>query len=163
MPEPLIDSILNLLTSVIGYAAGSNAFYVVFGVALFCAWVIARLSSSVLGSKRGLVASFFALCLPLALALLAYAAVEVYALPKLEQSWAPLYLPWAAFALAFLLTGLLLSRRIWGLGTVLTFCVLIFAALASLGGYYGSSLLTDLLGTGTGRIEERNAQIQDPI
>lgn len=163
MLQPLIDALLRFLSDSVGFAAGSEHFYVVLGVALAAALIVGRLFCGLFGSSRGVVCSALAVGLPLLAAILGYVSVEVYVLPHLTDDWASVYLPWTGFALLGLATALVLSGRFWDLGRGLSLIIMSFAVAAGVAGHYGSHLVIDVLSKGEKNLDERNERIQEEL
>jgi len=163
MPEDLIQALGEWLSRMAGHELGSNSFYVVLGLTLAAWIVVARLLAGLFGSDKGIIISALAVLLPLALGLIGYGLVEVYALPHLEAEWAPAYLPWTAFGLLAGFGVVAISRPAWSVGLPLTAAILLIATGAAAGGYYGSQLVVDLMTHGEKKVEQRNQALDESL
>lgn len=163
MPEPIIDSLLAFLVMVFRYEVGTIEFYIAAGCALVGLLVVARLLAGLLGSSKGIFTAMAAVILPLLMGAVGYVAVELYALPQIEADWAVTYLPWSVFGVVALLTVLLLSSKLWGIGRGVAVVVLIFAGLAGMAAQYVGQLVIDVVDSGTQQVEKRDDGLRREI
>ncbi len=163
MSEPIIDSFLSLLTLAFGYEPGTQEFYVVLGVTLFVFFLIARLLVGIFGSSAKLLGTLVAMVLPPVLGGLAYAMVEVYALPRIDAGWAPVYLPWAGFGVLVLVSIRMISRRLLSLGSILTLFIFVLSAVAAAGASYGTQVLVDFMDKSSTQMEKREERLKEEV
>ncbi|MDP4609658.1 MAG: hypothetical protein NWT02_00540 [Opitutales bacterium] len=162
MSEPILESLLHLLSFVFGYEVGTNEFYVVLGVTLLGALVTARVLLGMFGGKGGFIMISLGVLLPIVFGGLAYAAIEFFAVSDIEEDWA-VYIPWVGFAALVLGTLLVLSRRIFDLSFVLSAFIFLMSAGAGAGALLGAYTVVDFLDKSSSQLEDRGNRIDDEI
>ncbi len=163
MPTPVIESVVSLLNEVFPYEIGSPLFNIMLGVP-FLAWLVAaRVFMAMFGSKRGIFAAFFALALPLGIALLAYGMAELHAVPLLEYDWAPDYIPWAGFGLFVFLSVIVFAKRFFDVSTGVAVFIYLVATAAALGAYWGAQVTIGVIEAGGDQVELRERRVKDEI
>lgn len=163
MPTLVIDSVLRLLERVFGYEAGEPLFNLSVGLCLL-AWVlVARIFMAMFSTKRGIVAAFFALILPLAIGLVAYAMAELQAVPRVKADWAVGVLPWAGFGVFMLASVLAFARRILDLSAGVTVFVWIVATAAAVGMYFAVQITIGVIEYGEEQVEQREQRVNQGL
>lgn len=166
MSKKLIDSVLELISSLTHYELGSTQFYIIFAVSAVAWLVVARVLMGLLKSDRGIVAALLALVIPLFLGLLAYSLVEVQVVPRMEAEWAEQYLPLGVLLTVVLVVVLLTFKRIILLNGVTGLIIFTFASAAAVGAYFASDVVLETLEKGGEQIkqrEERNKKEIDSV
>lgn len=162
MSEPILESLLRLLSSVFGNEVGTNEFYIVLGVTLLGALVSARVLVGMFGGKGGIVITSIGILLPIVFGGLAYAALEVFLVPEITGDWG-VYIPWVGFAGLVLGTVLVLSRRIFDLSFVLSAFIFFMSAGAGVAALVGAYTVVDFLDKSSSQLEDRGNRIDDEI
>lgn len=163
MPTLVIDSVVRLFEAVFGYEAGDPLFDISVGVCLFVWVLVARIFMTMFSTKRGIVAAFFALIVPLAIGLFAYAMAELHAVPRIEADWAPTVLPWVGFGLFATASVLVFGRRILDLSAGVTLFVCIVATSAAIGAYFATQITVGVIQYGEEQVEEREKRVKDEL
>lgn len=144
MTEPVMNSCQRLMEHVFQYEYGSDFFYILLGATSVILCGMAWLLSQTLGGKAGFFLTSAATVLPFLLGLIAYAVAETQLVPRISYSWMLPYIPWTAFGLIFLLTLMVPSKKMLGLGVVITAITLVVATAAAGIAYYGANILIDM-------------------
>lgn len=156
MPQPFIDALVELISSVIAYEMGSQSFYIVIAACALTWIILARILMGMMKSEKGFIAAIFALLVPLSLGLLAYGLAAWQAVPLIDADWAEQYLPLGIFGLILVLSILITAKRIMALSGVLSVIVFVFASAASVGAYYGVGIALETLEFGGDQIKQRD-------
>lgn len=163
MLRPVIDSIIALLTSLLGHELGTNEFAVVAGVALFAALIVCRLLAGFFGSKRGIILTSFAVLFPVFMGLVAYGVGEVYGQPKFEEASFVAYIPWAAFGLLTVCSIMVVTKRLLGLSFVISVIIFSLGLAAGAGAFVCSDVIVDFLDKSGTELEKREDEITKQI
>lgn len=163
MPSPVIESVIRMLEELIGYEVGDPLFNLTVGVSLLAWLIVVRIFMAMFTTKRGIFAAFFALMVPLLISLLAFATVELHAVPLVEADWAPTVLPWVGFGLFLFGSILVIAKRILDLSAGVTVFVYIVATAAAVGAYFGTQVTVGVIEYGEKQMEQRDKQVKDEL
>lgn len=163
MPAALIDSVLELISTLIPYELGSTQFTIVLVVCV-AAWVIvARVLMGLLKSDRGFMAALLALACPLFFGLLAYGLADSQVVPQIEADWAERYLAPGVSGLVALLVILILSKRLFLLNGPTAIFIFAFATAAALGAFFAAGVVLETLEKGGEQIKQREERTKKEI
>lgn len=163
MIKKLLDSVLELMTSLTHYEFGSERFFVIFALSALLWVVVARGFMGIFDSKCGVASAFLALVLPLSSGLLAYSLAEVQLVPLVGAAWAEKYLPIGIFFLVLLLVAVFACKRLIGLTRLFGFIVFVFASATAALAFYATEFVLETLDEGSEQIKQREERNQKEI
>lgn len=159
----VIDSALRLLEAVFGYEAGDSLFNISVGLCVLAWILVARVFMAMFSTKRGIIAAFFALIVPLMIGLLAYAMAELHMVPRVDAVWAPAVLPWVGFGLFVLASVLVFSKRILDLSAGVTVFVCLVATAAAIGMHFATQITMGVIEYGEEQVEQREQRVNEGL
>lgn len=163
MSVPAIDSAVHLIETVFAYDVGTPGFNIMLGVCALTWVMVARVFMALFSTKRGIIAAFFALAVPMCIGLLAYGMAELHAVPLIEQDWARSVIPWASFGLFVFISVVVIARRIWDLSVGVSILIYIVATAAGIGAYFGAQVTMGVIEFGEEQMEQRDQRVKDEI
>lgn len=163
MLNPIIDSFVALLSSVVGYEIGTNEYYVVLGISLFFMCVATRILVGMFGSERGIVLTSMGVLLPIFIGGIAYALAEIYVVPKAQIGWMREYAPWLGFGLITFLTASVFAKRFFDLNGLVSVFTVILSLGVGVAGIICSGIVVEVLMTSGSNMEDREERISDEV
>ncbi|MEO0510601.1 MAG: hypothetical protein AAF065_12160 [Verrucomicrobiota bacterium] len=163
MPKELIDSVLELIDSVLAYEFGTTQFYIAMGACLLAWLVVARILMRLFRSGKGVTSALLALMFPLFFGLTAYGLTDWKLVAFVESEWAEEYLALGAFGGVSFLTILITARRLFDLGFFSSFLIIIFASASSVGAYFTLGIAQDTFEKGKQQIKQREQANQETM
>jgi hypothetical protein len=115
------------------------------------------------GSKRGIIAAFFALVIPMSIALIVYGATELYAVPVIKQDWLASIISSLSFGLFLFLSLILLGRRCWRLTSGVSIFIYLVATAAAVGAYFGAQVILGVIEFGEDQVEQRDQRMTEEM
>ncbi len=152
-----------MIESLFGYEVGDPILNITVGVCLLTWVLIARVFMAMFPTKRGIIAAFLSLAVPLLIGLLAYGMAELHIVPMVEADWADPVLPWVGFAFFLLFAIILIAKRILDLSAGVAIFIYIVATSASIGAYFGVQVTTGVIEFGEEQVEQRDQRVNDEI
>jgi hypothetical protein len=160
---PAIDSAVRLVESIFAHEVGTTGFNIIVGVCVLTWVLVARVFMAMFDSKRGIIAAFFALIVPLALGLIAYGMAELHAVPLAEYKWVSRVIPWTGFGLFLLLAVVVIARRIWALSAGVSLFIYLVASGAAIGAYFGVQVIINVVDFGEEQMQQRDQRVNDEL
>lgn len=163
MPKELIDSILELISSLVPYELGSTQFYVVLAASVLAWLAVARVMMGLMQTNKGFFEALLALVCPIVVGLLAYGLVDWQVVPQIEAEWVEQYLALGVMAAVALLVVLLLSKRFIVLGAFMTLIIFVLASAAAVGAYFATNVALVTIDKGSEQIKQHDERNQKEI
>ena len=155
MFQPILDSMVASLISLIGYEWGSAEFYTVVGVTLFTVLVSNCLLADLFGSKRGFVLGSFAVLLPVVLGLIAHAATELYVVQGTAAQSSGSDAPLIVCGVVAFASVVLLTKHLHGLNVVFRVVVFSMSWALAAGALTSSDVIIEFLDKSGVQLEQR--------
>jgi hypothetical protein len=159
----VIESAVHTIETVFAHEVGTAGFNIMLGICVLTWVFVARVFMAMFSTKRGIVAAFFALAVPMTVGLLAYGMAALYAVPLVDQDWASSVIPWTAFGLFVLLAVLVIGKRIWDLSVGVSVFIYIVATAAAVGAYFCAQATMGVIELGEEQVEQREQRTQDGL
>jgi hypothetical protein len=163
MLNPIIDSIVALLTLVVGHDWGTGEFYVVTGITVFAVLLVFRLLAGLFGSKRGIVVTSVAVLFPVSMGLIAYGSAEAYGQPKFEAASFAAQIPWVACGLLVVGSIVMVTKRLLDLNFIISVIIFTLSLAAGVAAFGCSGVIVDFLSKSSNELEKREVEIIEKI